>query len=126
MARALTRRIYTVTRQPPFGRDYALSDQLRRASISVMANLAEGFGYMAGRQFSRFLIIARGSCAEVASHLYVAHDIGYLEQAEFESLIAETERIGRMISSLYRYLEQVKLNAPQRARQSIQRQDIKD
>ena len=75
-ARDLTKRIYSLTQQGGFERDYGLRDQIRRAAVSVMSNLAEGFDRAGRSEFHQFLVIAKGSSAEVRSHLYVALDVG--------------------------------------------------
>jgi four helix bundle protein len=89
-ARARTRRIYELTEQDFFSRDFALRDQIRRSSISVMSNIAEGVERDGNRVFLQFVAIAKGSAGEVRSQLYIARDAGYLDTATFESLIAET------------------------------------
>jgi len=103
-ARVLTREIYSVTRTPSFRRDFALVDQIRRASLSVMLNIAEGFGRRTDREFSRYLSIANSSAAEVQSALYVALDQQYLDQAEFGRLYDLCGEIRRMINGLQKYL----------------------
>jgi four helix bundle protein len=103
-ARARTRRIYELTEQDFFSRDFALRDQIRRSSISVMSNIAEGVERDGNRVFLQFVAIAKGSAGEVRSQLYIARDAGYLGTATFESLIAETGDILRLIGGLQRYL----------------------
>jgi len=95
-ARELTKQIYDVTRTGQFSKDFGLKDQIRRASVSVMSNIAEGFDRGGRTEFHRFLVIAKGSCAEVRSQLYIARDIGYIDKKYFDelySLISETSRI---------------------------------
>ncbi len=82
-ARLLTRRIYALTGEARFGRDFGLRDQSRRAAVSVMSNIAEGFERGGAAEFRHFLLIAKGSCGEVISQLYVALDIGYLQEDQF-------------------------------------------
>src|SRR5437879_485616 len=82
-ARVLSREIYKVTRATRFSKDFSLVDQIRRASISVLSNIAEGFERGGRSEFHQFLVVAKGSCAEVRSQLYVALDAEYLGQAEF-------------------------------------------
>jgi four helix bundle protein len=81
-AREVTRHIYRVTGKPTFKRDFTLTDQMRRAAISIMANIAEGHGRRTSTEFANFLNIARGSAIELQSHLYVAIDQGYIEDDE--------------------------------------------
>jgi len=83
-----------------FSKDYGLREQIRRASVSIMANIAEGFGRHSDREFANFLNIAHGSAAEVQSHLYVALDLGYLAEVEFSKLYESLNEISRMTYSL--------------------------
>ena len=99
-ARELTGEIYKVTRQGAFARDFGLSNQIQRASVSVMSNIAEGFERAGRKEFHHFLSTAKASCAEVRSQLYVALDVGYLGQTVFESLLAKAEEVGRIIGGL--------------------------
>ena len=99
-ARVLTREVYGVTRGEPFGRDFGLRDQIRRATVSIMANIAEGFERNRSAEVQRFLGIAQGSCAEVRSHLYVALDAGYLDETTFESLLSQAAEVGRITGGL--------------------------
>ena len=103
--RSLCSRIYLLSRQPLFIRDFALRDQLRRAALSVPLNIAEGFGRRSRPEFRRFLKIAHGSLAEVQSCLYIALDLGYMEKEDFTLLYDETDHLSRMISKLIQYLE---------------------
>ena len=82
-ARELTKRIYSLTRREPFARDFGLRDQIQRASVSSMSNIAEGFDCDSKVEFGRFLGIARRSGVEVQSLLYVAMDVGYINENEF-------------------------------------------
>jgi four helix bundle protein len=77
-ARGLTSAIYQATRKDSFAKDFGLSGQIQRAAVSIMSNIAEGFERENPGEFHQFLVIARASCAEVRSQLYVALDIGYL------------------------------------------------
>lgn len=99
-ARDLTKRIYSLTQQGGFERDYGLRDQIRRAAVSVMSNLAEGFDRAGRSEFHQFLVIAKGSSAEVRSQLYVALDVGYVSQDEFEQTITQVEELARIIGGL--------------------------
>jgi four helix bundle protein len=99
-ARALSREIYTVTAQDGFSRDLSLKDQIRRSAVSVMANIAEGFERGRPAEFHQFLSIAKGSCAELRSHLYVALDAGHLAQNEFQRLISQADEVGRLVGGL--------------------------
>ena len=83
-AREMTRLIYSITSTGEFARDFGLRDQIRRASVSTMANIAEGFDCESKIEFARFLGIARRSAVEVQSTLYAALDTGYITQEEFD------------------------------------------
>src|SRR5262249_13198199 len=99
-ARALTRAIYTLTRQAEFSRDWGLSGQIQRAAVSVMSNIAEGFERAGRGEFHQFLSTAKASCAELRSQLYVALDVGYIAQSESELLMTQAEEVGRINGGL--------------------------
>lgn len=99
-ARALNRAIYQATRKPPFAKDFGLCSQIQRASVSVMANIAEGFDRFGDGEFEHFLSIAKGFAAEVRSHLHAAVDVGYLTPVEFEQLKALAEEVSRLVGNL--------------------------
>jgi four helix bundle protein len=107
-ARHLTKRIYEVSRQGALARDFGLSSQMQRASVSIMANIAEG-SERGSKEFHQFLVTAKASAAEVRSHLFVALDIEYIERQTFDelnSLSAEVERIiGALRASIARKIE---------------------
>jgi four helix bundle protein len=99
-ARELTRLIYLITRTECFARDIALSNQLQRASVSVMSNIAERFERSSTKDFLRFVITAKASCAEVRSHLYIAHDVDYLTEDQFQELFRRANELSRIIGGL--------------------------
>ena len=99
-ARRLTSRIYQVTGSQPFCTDFALRDQLRRASLSVMSNIAEGFERGGRKEFRHFLMIAKGSAGEVRSHLFAAEDVGLLESRVALQLREEVRALSRRIAAL--------------------------
>ena len=99
-SRELAGLIYTLTRSESFRKDLGLSGQLQRAAVSIMSNLAEGFERGSAADFHRFIIIAKASCAEVRSHLYIALDIGYLAQNDFRGLITLAEEVSRILGGL--------------------------
>ena len=103
-ARELTREIYRVTNQGAFAKDFGLRDQIRRASVSIMSNIAEGFGRGGNREFIQFLSMAKGSAAEVQAQLYVAADAGYLTKDQFEQLYSIAQSTGNLIGGFIRYL----------------------
>jgi four helix bundle protein len=103
-ARELTRLVYEVSGRGAFGRDFALRDQIRRAAVSVMSNVAEGFGRGGAREFVQFLSVARGSASEVSAQFYVALDQGYVSKEGFGRLQEQAVRTGSVLSGLIRYL----------------------
>jgi four helix bundle protein len=103
-ARELTKEIYSVSGQGPFSKDFGLREQMRRAAVSVMSNIAEGFERGGDREFGQFLAQARGSSAELRAQLYAALDQGYLDQATFERLTELAIEINRMVTGLMKYL----------------------
>ena len=99
-ARELTRAIYQVTTSGPFAKDFGLRDQIRRAAVSVMSNIAEGFERSGRSEFHQFLSIAKSSCAELRSQLYVSLDARYLSPSTFRQLILQAEEVARIIGGL--------------------------
>lgn len=99
-ARELTKLIYTISGDGAFGRDFELRDQIRRASVSVMSNIAEGFDRASRPDFHRFLVYAKGSCAEVRAQLYVALDTQMISGDEFNTAKALAEETSRIIAGL--------------------------
>jgi four helix bundle protein len=104
-ARLLTKAVYGVTRKGLFARDYGLRDQIRKAGVSIMSNIAEGFERGTSAEFHNFLRIAKGSCAEVRSQLYVAFDAEYLDEKEFLQLLQQAEEVGRVVGGLRASIE---------------------
>ena len=105
-ARELTREVYRVTRQGAFAKDYGLSGQSQRAAVSVMSNIAEGFEHGGRGEFYQFLSIAKASCAEVRSQLYVSIDAGELDKASFQKLMRLAKETGKVIGGLWVSVEQ--------------------
>ena len=99
-ARVLTREIYEITRIGAFARDFGLSRQIQRAAVSIMSNIAEGFERGGRGEFHQFLSTAKASCAEVRSQLYVALDVGYLEEQKFHTLLRQAEEVARIVGGL--------------------------
>jgi four helix bundle protein len=95
-ARRLTNQIYKITGSQPFAKDYGLQRQIQRASVSIMANIAEGFGRHSDKEFANFLNISHASVSEVQSHLYVALDLAYIPTPVFEELYTLLDEVGRM------------------------------
>jgi four helix bundle protein len=104
-ARQLCATIYRATSEGTFAKDFALRDQIRRAAISVMSNIAEGFERGKPGEFHQFLCVAKASCAELRSQLYTALDARHLAQAEFDALMQLAVETGRVIGGLRRSVE---------------------
>ncbi len=102
-ARQLTRRVYAITNEPVFAKDFGLKDQIRRASVSVMSNIAEGYDRSGTAEFVHFLATTKGSAAEVKCQLYVAADQGYIHEDHFHELSALATETGSMVAGLMRY-----------------------
>lgn len=96
----LATRVYELSRQGTFARDFALCDQVRRAVISVPSNIAEGYERGSRAEFHRFLMIAKGSCGEARTHLHLATRLGYIDTKTAEAVLAEASAVSRIISKL--------------------------
>jgi four helix bundle protein len=107
-ARVLTGRIYQLTFEPPFSKDFGLKDQMRRAAVSIMSNIAEGFERNRSAEFHQFLSIAKASCAELRSQMYIALDACYLDQERFEQLLALAIEVGKIIGGLRAAVEKLR------------------
>lgn len=99
-ARLLTRLIYQATQKEPFSKDFGLSGQIQRAAVSMMSNVAEGFERGGRGEFHQFLSTAKASCAELRSQLYVAFDVGYLDQKQFDNLMGRAAEVAKIIGGL--------------------------
>jgi four helix bundle protein len=104
-ARKLTAQLYRVCRKRPLSDDFGLCDQIRRAGVSIMANIAEGFGRGGTREFLQFLSTARGSTTELKSHFYIMLDAEYIDQPTFDDLYAKADRIETLITGFMNYLQ---------------------
>lgn len=109
LAREVCRRIYALTSKPEFAKDYSLKDQVRRASGSVMDNIAEGFEREGKKEFLQFLSIARGSCSETKSQLYRALDQEYISTTDFEQTTELIAELNNKLRKLMTYLKQTEL-----------------
>ena len=110
LSRQLTAGIYKITKVGDFNRDFALRDQIRKASISIVSNIAEGFERDGDREFLQLLSVAKGSCGEVRAQLSLALDQQYISNSEFKELATEASEISRQLSGLMRYLRQSQLS----------------
>lgn len=104
MAKELVATIYRISGNGAFSRDFGLRDQIRRASVSVMSNIAEGFERGSDKEFQRFLYMAKGSAGEVRSQLFVAQELGYVSVEEFADLKSKTEEVAKALSGFITYL----------------------
>ena len=108
-ARELNRLIYKASKNGNFAKDFGLRDQIRRASVSVMSNIAEGFERGGDKEFVQFLSNAKGSCGEVRCQLYAALDEKYLDETEFKELYERSTEVSRLISGMMTYLQRSEL-----------------
>lgn len=104
-ARALTQAVYPLTRDPPLARDFGLRDQIQRSAVSTMSNIAEGFERGGLPEFHQFLSIAKSSCAETRSLLYVALDACHIDETVFRRRLLMGEEVGRIIGGLRASIE---------------------
>ena len=103
-ARILAKEIYMATAVGEFAKDFDLRNQIRRSSVSIIANIAEGQGRRTDKEFANFLNMSLGSVAESKSHIYLALDLGYIVQAQFDDLYEKLDELGRMLFSLCAHL----------------------
>ncbi len=104
-ARELTKIIYEVTAQGKIAADFSLKDQLRRASVSIMANIAEGFEREGNKEFRQFLATAKGSVGELKSLMYVALDAGLTSSEQFSRIMSLADETSRLLAGFLRYLK---------------------
>ena len=103
-ARRVSVEIYRLSGQGDFSRDFELRGQIRRSAASIMANIAEGQGRRTDRDFAHFLNIALGSLSESKSHMYLAMDLGYVDEKTFSDIYEKLDEVGRMVYSLITHL----------------------
>jgi four helix bundle protein len=111
-ARKLTAEIYRVTQSKSFAKDFGLRDQIQRAAVSIMANIAEGFGRKGNKEFLYFLNVAKGSALEVQSHLYAALDLGYIDQSRFDTVYHLANSVSHLIGGFINYLQKLENRKP--------------
>lgn len=99
-ARKLVVAIYALTREGAFAKDFGLRDQIQRAAVSVMSNIAEGFERGTRPEFHRYLVIAKASCAELRSQLYVACDVGYIGEEQLQHYQSQAYEVSRILGGL--------------------------
>ena len=100
-AGALSVDVYSIFKD---NKDFSFKDQIRRAAVSIMNNIAEGFERQSNKEFSRFLFISKGSCGEVRSMLYLAYKLNYITKIQFEDLKQRSTEISKMLSGLIKTL----------------------
>jgi four helix bundle protein len=98
--------VYRLTSREPFCRDFGLRDQIQRAAVSVMSNIAEGFERYSRPEFRQFLSVARGSVAEIRSQLHLARSLQYLTEADFETMYSLCKDVSNLIGALRKSLDQ--------------------
>ena len=107
LARVLAGKIHHFSLQGDFSQDFGFKDQIQRATVSIVSNIAEGFERQSNNQFLHFLDIAVGSAGEVRAQLYLAFDFGYIDRQQFLDATSDTKQIGRMLTKLMQYLRTV-------------------
>ncbi|MBI4687311.1 MAG: four helix bundle protein [Nitrospirae bacterium] len=108
LAREITRLIYDITKEKVFVKDFGLVDQIRRASVSVMSNISEGFERGGNQEFRQFLYIAKGSCGEIRCQLYVALDQNYIIEKEMMEISEKLKKLSIMLNNLIQSLKRSK------------------
>jgi four helix bundle protein len=97
--------VYKATREGEFAKDFGLRDQVQRAAVSILSNIAEGFDRNSRAEFARFVSIARGSAGEVRAQIHLARELGYLQDEKSKELLGMCEEITRMLIALRKSLE---------------------
>ncbi|MGK9452521.1 four helix bundle protein [Acidithiobacillus caldus] len=111
-ARELAKAIYLLSADGAFSRDFGLRDQIRRAAVSVLSNIAEGFERGGDVEFHRFLAIAKGSAGEVKAQLYIALDVGLINKEQFDELCGLATETASLIGGFMKYLKAPRSQRP--------------
>lgn len=111
-ARLLTKAIYRMTKDSGFAKDFALRDQIRRAAVSILSNIAEGFERGGNQEFIQFLYVAKASCGELRSQLYVTLDQKYIDPQTANEMTMALKRLSTMIKHLVDHLKQSGMRGP--------------
>ncbi len=106
VSRKLCKEIYEITNQNAISKDFAFRDQIRRSAVSILSNISEGFERKGDKQFSYFLGVAKGSAGELRSQLYIAWDLNYISETEFEKLSGSATSISKMLYGLMNYINE--------------------
>lgn len=101
----LITKVYLITNNKTFQKDYSLANQLRRSGVSIASNIAEGFERDGNKELTNFLFIAKGSCGELKCQLLIARNLGYIESNIFEELYNLANLIGKSLGGLIKYLQ---------------------
>ncbi|CAC9973742.1 MULTISPECIES: four helix bundle protein [Flavobacterium] len=104
-SRIFNKKIYLATENSNFKKDFDFVRQIRRASLSISSNIAEGFERNTDKEFVYFLYVAKASAGEVRSQLYLAFDLEYIIKEEFEMLLNSVTEISKLLSGFIKYLE---------------------
>jgi len=108
-ARNLVKMVYeTILENKKFSQDFGLRNQIQRAAVSVMSNIAEGFGRQSDRELIQFLTISRGSVSELQSQLYIALDLNYIDSTKFNRLYQKSSDVAKLINGFIRYLRKTR------------------
>jgi len=125
-SRELVNNIYEFTNEGTFADDDDLKRQVRRAAVSIMSNIAEGFERSGNREFIQFLSIAKGSAGEVRAQLYIAKDRKYIDSATFENLLNQCVATSKLIGGLITYLQETTIRGSKFKEEDIPYQTIFD
>ena len=115
--RKLCNMIYAIARHEQFSRDFGLRDQIQRAAVSIVSNIAEGFDSKSNAEFHRFLVYARRSISEVKSQLYLAVDAKYISPEEFDLIYSQADKVGKLTNGFLRFLSANKKSKPKQTNQ---------
>lgn len=108
-SRELVKKVYSLTKKKGFAKDFGLVDQIRRAAISVVSNISEGFERGSNREFIQFLYVAKASCGELRAQLIIAYDQDYIDQKELYEINNLAKCVAGMLGSLINYLKRSKI-----------------
>ncbi|HXV84224.1 MAG TPA: four helix bundle protein [Candidatus Binatia bacterium] len=112
LSRRLTQEVYALGRTQKFLRDYGLKDQMQRAAVPIMSNIAEGFERSGNQEFVQFLYVAKASCGELRSQFYVALDQEYIDQTTMEKSVVLLKRLSVKMKHLIDHLRQSGMRGP--------------
>lgn len=108
LAKEVVIEIYNISKHTELSRDFGLRDQIQRAAVSTMSNICEGFERESKKEFIKFLVTSRASCAEVKSLLYILLELGHIDQPKFDQLYSKLTEIAKMINGFIKYLRSSK------------------